>query len=358
MKILFALNHPAHYYLFKYIIKLTSFNHKIYIVIRDKDVLSELLKLENVKYHQLLGKNNGKSIISIIFNSFIGLVKQNYNLYKFCKNKRPDLMLGTDISISHIGKMINIPSLIYNEDDYEINKLFCKATYPFSSSIIAPKYTSVGKYEYKKIAYNGIQKMSYLNPKYYIPNNDITKIAKLKGKQKYFIIRVVSLAAIHDIENKSKGININLLKKIIHKLSPHGKVFISSEKKLPDVFNKYKVSIPKNRMHDFIAFSEMFIGDSQSMCAEAGILGVPFIRINDFVGKIEYLNDLENNYCLGWGILPTETKKIFNTIDEIIQNKNVKSEWLIKKELLFKEKVDLVDFSISIIKKYSKNHGV
>ena len=51
MKILFALNHPAHYYLFKYIIKKISSDYKIYIVIRDKDVLSELFTYQDKSQH-------------------------------------------------------------------------------------------------------------------------------------------------------------------------------------------------------------------------------------------------------------------------------------------------------------------
>ena len=38
------------------------------------------------------------------------------------------------------------------------------------------------------------------------------------------------------------------------------------------------------------------------MAAEAGVLGVPFVRFNDFVGRIGYLNELENDYELGYGI--------------------------------------------------------
>lgn len=38
------------------------------------------------------------------------------------------------------------------------------------------------------------------------------------------------------------------------------------------------------------------------MAAEAGVLGVPFVRFNDFVGRIGYLCELEDKYELGFGI--------------------------------------------------------
>ena len=44
------------------------------------------------------------------------------------------------------------------------------------------------------------------------------------------------------------------------------------------------------------------------MAAEAGVLGVPFVRFNDFVGRIGYLRELEDVYELGYGIHATQLK--------------------------------------------------
>ena len=51
-------------------------------------------------------------------------------------------------------------------------------------------------------------------------------------------------------------------------------------------------------MHHFMAFSSIIIGDSQTMSAESAVLGVPFIRYNDFVGKLKLLSYLEEIYNL------------------------------------------------------------
>ena len=55
-------------------------------------------------------------------------------------------------------------------------------------------------------------------------------------------------------------------------------------------------------MHHVMAFASLYIGDSQTMAAEAGVLGVPFVRFNDFVGRIGYLRELEDVYQLGFGV--------------------------------------------------------
>jgi predicted glycosyltransferase len=67
-------------------------------------------------------------------------------------------------------------------------------------------------------------------------------------------------------------------------------------------FEKYRIKINPLDMHHVMAFASLYIGDSQTMAAEAGVLGVPFVRFNDFVGRIGYLRELEDKYELGYGI--------------------------------------------------------
>ena len=351
MKLLFSLNHPAHYFLFKFIIiNLKEKGHQIKIVIKDKDILEKLMILEGVQYHKFFRIRNRKNnFVSIFSNLILEIFKQDLQMYNTCMHYNPDVLIGTDVSISHVGKLLGIKSLIYNEDDYEINKSFCLATYPFADKIISPTYTSVGSYEYKKISYNGIQKMSYLNPKYYRPDSTIKEIANIGPNEKYFIIRLVNLTAGHDIYENHKGINVVNLRKIIRKLKPHGKIFISSEDDLSKEFEKYKIKIPLNRMHDFMSFAEIFIGDSQTMCAEAGLLGTPFIRINDFVGKIQYLADIEENFEMGQGFRPSEINKALIFLEKLLHTSGIKLEWQEKSKRAFKEKTDIVEFSMNIL---------
>lgn len=356
MKLLIALNHPAHYYLFKFIRKeLLNRGHEVKIVIREKDVLKTLLSLDKVDYHILLVKKSRRNnALSVIYRSFLELIIQDIALFRFVKRYKPQLMMGTDIAITHVGRLIKVPSIVFNEDDYEINKLFCKMSYPFASSIVAPEYTSVGKYVSKKIAYNGIQKMAYLNPYYYKPDRSVLYDAGLKETDKYFIIRLVSLTAGHDIEGKHKGISNTILHRIINKLKDNGRVFITSEDNLPKELERYQISVPKNKMHDFMSFASLFIGDSQTMCAEAGILGTPFIRFNDFVGKIKYLDDLENNYGLGVGIKTNDEDKLFAEIEKYLEMEDIKKQWDVKRKKLFNDKVDLTKFSVELIEKYEQ----
>jgi len=353
MRILFALNHPAHYYLFKFIIKgLKNKGHNVEIVIKEKDILEKLLILEGVHYTKISQKKNVNSKLAILLKGSLELLSRDINLLKFVRNNKPSILVGTDIAITHIGRFFKIPSLVYNEDDFEINKFFCKLSYPFASAIIAPEYTSVGKYEKKKISYNGIQKMAYLSSNYYKPNDDILKIINLNIEDKFVIIRLVSLTAGHDIEGKHTGLTKEIIEKLIPTITSKARLFITGEDNLPPELEKYRLKIPVNRMHDLMSYATLFIGDSQSMCAEAGILGVPFIRFNDFVGKIQYLNDIENTYNLGWGVKTDNPERLFVITNEVLSDDTIKAQWQKKKRQLFSDKIDLVSFSVWLIENF------
>ena len=54
MKYIFELNHPKHYYQFKYIMQMLKRDgHMVHVLARDKDVLLNVLQEENVSYEIL-----------------------------------------------------------------------------------------------------------------------------------------------------------------------------------------------------------------------------------------------------------------------------------------------------------------
>lgn len=98
------------------------------------------------------------------------------------------------------------------------------------------------------------------------------------------------------------------------------------------------------------------IGDSQTMAAEAGVLGVPFIRYNDFVGRIGYLNDIENKYGLGFGIKPNNQELLLKKINELINTENLKSIFQAKRTKMLNDKTDASGFLYWFIKNYPQSY--
>jgi len=105
-------------------------------------------------------------------------------------------------------------------------------------------------------------------------------------------------------------------------------------------------------MHHIMAFANIFIGDSQTMAAEAGVLGVPFIRYNDFVGKIGYLNELENYYKLGFGYKSDQVDEMISRVNELVAIPNIKNEWGKRKNRMLLDKIDVAQFMSWFIENY------
>lgn len=349
-KILVSLNHPAHYHLFKNTVAiLKQRGNELVYVISNKDILERLMKSEKVEYVKLNEQiKRKKNIFSVFLSSGIDLLRKDYLLYRFVKRYKPSIMIGTDIAITHIGRLLNISSFFFNEDDFEINRLACQFSYPFVTKIVSPDVCSVGKYTAKKIAYKGYQKIAYLHPDYFTPDYELIK--NIVGRNEtFFIVRLVSLTAGHDLTGQHNGISSLLLDGIIDSLSKRGRVFITSETPLEAKYDRYVLKIEPNLIHHLLYFATLFIADSQSMCFEAGLLGTPYIRYNDFVGKISVLNEVEEYYKLGVGISTKRVSQLMSTIEELLSTPDLKNTWREKVKQVYKDKIDVAKFYADII---------
>ena len=344
MNILLLLSHPAQFLFYKnIIIQLRSNGHKVFILIKTKDVLAKLLDEIGWSYYNILPKERGRSKYAILES----LLKRDYSIFKFSRQNKIQLLLGTDASLAHVGKLLKIPCLTTLEDDYDVIKHLAMLTFPFSTNIIVPEVCRVGKWQRKKIGYAGYMKLAYLHPNRFSPDRSKLKLTK---RQPYFLIRLSGLAAHHDFG--VEGISYELLIKIIDKLSKYGRVCISSEKELPLRFQRYQLTIPVSDMHHYLFFAQMLICDSQSMAVEAAMLGVPSIRFSSFAGRIRVLEELEHNYQLTFGIKPSEPSKLLRKITELLIFSNLKEEFKLRRQHLLADKIDVTAFMVWFIENY------
>ena len=113
-------------------------------------------------------------------------------------------------------------------------------------------------------------------------------------------------------------------------------------------------------MHHVMAFASLYIGDSQTMAAEAGVLGVPFVRFNDFVGRIGYLRELEDTYHLGYGIkasAPGSVDQLCKRVEEIVEMKAEERQQVYqsRRQKMLDEKIDCAKFLTYFIEHYPES---
>ncbi|MEQ8523499.1 DUF354 domain-containing protein [Gracilimonas sp.] len=347
MRVLFHLGHPAHFHLFKFVIKkLIQNDHEVDIVIKEKDVLKKLLDDSNIPYENILpeGKSAGK------IGLFQDLIVRGKNIYRYCKKNNPNLLIGTSADISYLGKLLKIPSINVNEDDASVVPMYAWMAYPFATSILSPDCCNNGRWENKTTKYPGYHELAYLHPDHFKPDKNVIN-KYLKKNNKFIIVRFAGLTAHHD-ENV-RGINDELASRLIKELEQFGQILITSERKLSDKFEPYRLSIDPLDIHHFLAFASLVIGDSQTMSAEAAVLGTPYIRYNDFVGKIGYLKELEEKYGLGFGITPDQPQNLVNVAIELAsKNASGKEVFETKRKLMLKEKINTADYLYNYISNF------
>jgi len=346
MHYLFYLGHPAHFHLFKNTIKsLIEADNQISVLIKKKDILEDLIKRSGINYLNILpeGRKNTRSGI------VLGVLKRDWRLFRYCFINRPDVMIGTSTEIGHAGTLLRIPSINVNEDDANVVPLYSKLSYPFCSYILSPAVCTNGKWENKSIKYQGYHELAYLHPGNFIPSKEIVENYITTDKP-YFLIRFAQLNAHHD--KGVRGISDEFALKIIEILKPYGNVFITSERKLSKKFERFRLQIDPLHIHHVMAFASLYIGDSQTMAAESGVLGIPFIRFNDFVGRIGYLNELENKYQLGYGVKPDEPERLFQLIRNLMKMENRTVIFICRRQRMLQEKINVSKFLTWFISDY------
>lgn len=346
MKYLFYLGHPAHFHLFKNTIKVLGSNgHKVTVLIKKKDILEDLLVRSGLSFINILPEGRGDSKSGLA----LGMLKRDSRLFMHSLRHRPDLMIGTSTEIGHVGTLLRIPSINVNEDDAEAVPLYSRLSYPFSTHILSPEVCNNGRWEGKSIKYAGYHELAYLHPDNFTPSKDIANRYLQIGKP-YFLIRFAKLSAHHDKD--VTGINDYLAVKIIEALKPFGEIYITSERKFDPRFEPFRLKIDPVDIHHVMAFASLYIGDSQTMAAESGVLGVPFVRFNGFVGRLGYLSELENKYQLGYGIKPSEPVRLLEVINELVRMENRAAVFQIRRRKMLEEKINLTSFMVQLFENY------
>ena len=340
------MHHPAHFHLMKnVIINLKKKGHKTLIVCQKKDILDLLLTNAGMEYSNFLPKGRKGGKISMLYS----LLRQDYLTLKLCLKHKPYLMFGTSGEICHVGKLLGIPSLYLNEDDLDVVPLLGYVVYPFAKHIMSPAVCGNKRWEKKSIKYESYHELAYLHPNHFEPESKVVE-KYFPADKPFFLIRFAKLTAHHD--KGIQGINTQTAKAVIEQLKPHGDIYITSERDLEPEFEQYRININPLDIHHVMAHAQMYIGDSQTMAAEAGVLGTPFIRYNDFVGRIGYLDELENKYNLGYGIKPPNDRELHETIGNLINTKNLKDVFQEKRQKMLSDKIDYAKFLTWFVEEY------
>ena len=289
MTVLFITGHPAQIHNFRIVKKLLEKSgHKVHWVSSKKDMSFQLLKLYGIDYTAIdKPKKNFFSKVKVLFVNtriILSVLRKNHVDLIVSRVSPFGALAGFLSRTPHIALADTESSGIYDT-------IFSKFT---QSLITSVSYSRNLRKDQIRIQSN--IELFYLHPKHYKPPIKPIATLDLKENEKYALLRFVNWEAYHD-----KGLdgfsNDNKIK-VVKELHKHLKVFISSEGPLPPELEPFRIAISFKDMHDVIANSKLFFGEGASMAAEAAVLGVPAIFLNDnWPGYTKELQESNLLYC-------------------------------------------------------------
>jgi len=284
LNILFELRHPRHYYQFKAIYDiLKERGHLVKIIATERTLLIDILKEENEDFILLKHTTSGSIVLKLLsyfisFNQFVKSVKK-YNI---------DLLVSKASMSSCFLKLIkpNLRAVIFpDSEDIWLTNNFVRY---FSDLIILPNIFPLKWSTKKVVRVNGTCENCYLDPKYFHPQKLNPLDYGYDEGAKFVFFRFVAWKAHHD--RGQYGFSINERKEIVDLFIKYGYTPLISFEDKPDAeLKQYINRFPQNEIRSVLTLCDYFVGDSQSMSAEAALLGVKSFRYNSWV-----LNDVIN----------------------------------------------------------------
>ena len=347
MKILIDISHPADVYQFKNVMLILRANgHEVLVTARNKEITFNLLNDLGIKYVKI-GESKKNNV-----SKAVEMFRIDYKLYKLVKRFNPDVLIGGvgNVYVAHVSALINKPSILFSDTEHgTVQNLL---SYPFASAICTPScYTKdLGK---KQVRYNGYQELAYLHPNYFTPNPAVLDEMGLSKDDTFIILRFVSWTASHDIGHS--GLTLDTKRKAVKEFEKYGRVLITSEIPLLKEFEKYRLSIPAEKIHPLMYYATLLYGESATMASECAVLGTHAIY-SDFAGR-GYTDEEEEKYGLVYNFKLDEDsiRSSLEKAIELLENNNLKNIGEKKRKKLLKDKIDVTAFMVWFVENYPES---
>lgn len=337
MNILFSINHPAHVHFFRNsIVHLQSLGYNIVIVSRDKDITTKLLDLYSLPYIKLTSEKSG--IVGVLSELIMYQVKVHQILSKYKINLA--LSIGGTF-IAQACYILRIPLIVFTDTEFNFSN---KLSFPFAKIIATPTCYK-GNLGSRQIRYNGFHELAYLHPSHFKADKKVLYEIGIKDDEKFFLVRKTSGKAVENIGQVL--LNNDELIDLVKYLERIGRVILSIEGEIPSILERNVISVKPNKIHSLLYYAHLFVGDSLTMFTESALLGTPSISISSEGFLLGNFDEICNRYELGFRF--KSLKHASEKIKVLLDRDGIKNDWLIKREKLLAEKVDVTQFQLDLI---------
>jgi len=349
MRIVVDVNHPGHVHYFKHFIwEMKKKGHEVLVTASEKDITFKLLEKYDLEFENM--GSYGTSLVRKLAN--IPIIDIRY--YRLMRSFKPDIFVGFgSIRAAHVSFLLRKPCINFEDTEHSTEQI--RLYLPFVTTVCTPScYTQdLGK---KQIRFNGYMELASLHPDRFTPNPTVLTELGLTEGDPFIIVRFVSWQASHDVGYN--GLTLDTKRKAVHEFEKYGRVFITSEKPLPEEFEKYRISVSPEKMHDLLYYATLLYGESATMASECAVLGTHAIFC-DFAGR-GYTDEEERDYNLVYNFKLDESSQE-NSIEkavELLQDPALKTKGREKQKRLLNDKIDVTAFMVWFIENYPQSVAI
>lgn len=333
MRVLLDITHPAHLHFFRHAVaQLEARDHEVLLTGRDKDILRRLAGEMGAPIEFFGGSPPG------VLGLGRTLLHRKWRLHGIVRRFRPNVMaaLGGTF-IGFLSWAMRIPSVVfYDTENATASNLI---TYPFASRICTPE-SYLRRGFARNVRYRGYHELAYLDPRRFTPDPAVRADLGLSDSEPFSLVRFVGWEASHDLGHS--GLGGEQKQAIVDRLSRVGRVFISSEGKLPGGLEPMRFPLPVRRMHDAIAAATLVVGESSTMCSEAAVLGVPSVFIHPPIER-GYTTEQHERWGIVHWITPDRFSEALDTAERIVRERDT-ARWRSIADAILADSVDVTDF--------------
>lgn len=335
MRILFIINTPGQAHTWKHVIRsLENDGHELKIIARDYGSTPAILADSRFDFETFKVPGSG---YSRLFAAGIHFQK----CFRISSGFSPSLIVGFGIDAAVTAARLRVPSIVFIDDDH--SGLQNRITSRLGSTIITPE-CFLGNLGVKHIRVRGYKELAYLHPNYFRPDITVLNELKLNRGDKYVILRFNSFDAIHDIG--AHGFSVADQFRLVGYLKKYARVFISPEAGLHPELESYRLPVRYERFHHAVYYSQMVVGDTGTSMAEAAVLGIPSVLCSTLSFSMGNFQDLKQRGLL----FPfRDAQPAINKAIELIQNRNLKDIWAVKRRNMLADRVDVSRFMVNLI---------
>lgn len=309
MRVLFDIVHPAHVHFFKHVIRgLEQRGHQTRIIARRKDVTGALLDHLGLPYRSLGAPARGR------FGQLRELIRRDLALVREIRTFGADIVATRNPAGVQAARLAGAIG-VFDSDDGPAAGIHFTAAKPFAHVLTSPDCVQE-TWSRRHVKYRGYKQSAYLHPDVFTPDPRVLDELGLGRDEPLYLVRFVAMSASHD--SGEAGMPIAFKRDIIARLAARGRVIITSEGPISEEWRHLAYRGSPHRMHDLLAFASLLVGDSQTMAAEAAMLGTPSLRLSTWVGRLSYLDELEDRYGLTYGFHPTDAAALLAKLDRLL----------------------------------------